>query len=214
MLPQRLHISLRQQPIPSLGIVLAAFLLVFEVPLVVIGVLRGHGWSADAPSALSHPSKRPFSFAPAFDGPVGMHIDFTTHYRFDTAEGAAEFAALLPSSGHLVYLDEPTGSPTTSAGPKAYTVTLFHQMKCLDVVRAQYADPSDARLPLTNHCLNYLRQTVLCRPNIKVEPAVNSEGTAVRGYDAVCRDWTRVYEEAERNVGAYRAWVNATATEV
>ena len=148
-------------------------------------------------------------FSPVLDKPVGMRVDYTSHYQYDTAEGAAEFAALLPPTGHLVYLDEPSTSGPHN--PKAYTVTLFHQMKCLDVIREQYANPSDARLPLTNHCLNYLRQTVLCRPNIGVEPAKNSEGTAVRGYDAVCRDWTKVYEEAERNVAAYWAWRNDTA---
>ncbi|KAH9929360.1 uncharacterized protein B0H18DRAFT_873804, partial [Fomitopsis serialis] len=152
----------------------------------------------------------PFRFAPAFDDQVGMRVDYTSHYQYDTAEGAAEFAALLPHSGHLVYLDGPQASSSASV-PQAYTVTLFHQLKCLDIVRAQYADPTDARLPLTNHCLNYLRQTILCHPNTRVEPAINSEGTAVRGYDTVCRDWTKVYEEAEKNVEAHRAWRNATA---
>lgn len=147
-------------------------------------------------------------FAPVLDELVGMRMDYTSHYQYDTAEGAAEFAALLPHTGHLVYLDD--HSPPEPRHPKAYTVTLFHQMKCLDIIREQYASPSDMRLPLANHCLNYLRQTVLCRPNIGVEPAKNSEGTAVRGYDAVCRDWTKVYEEAERNVAAYWTWRNGT----
>ena len=148
-------------------------------------------------------------FAPPFDEPVGMRVYYTSHYPYDTAEWAAAFTALLPPTGYLLYLDEP--SAPAPRRPKAYTVTLFHQLKCLDVIRAQYASPEDTRLPLTNHCLNYLRQTVLCRPNLGVEPATNSEGTAVRGYDTVCRDWTKVYEEAKRNVAAYRAWKNETA---
>jgi len=234
MSPRTFSTSLKQQPVPSLGIALAVVLLAFEVALVAIDTVKKHAWSAGTQNALSHPSSSecydsharhepafenlnaepfagPFHFAPTFDDQVGMRVDYTSHYQYHTAEGAAEFAALLPRSGHLVYLD-PEASSSVSAIPQAYTVTLLHQMKCLDVIRAQYADPTDARLPLTSHCLNYLRQTVLCRPNTRVEPAINSEGTAVRGYDAVCRDWMKVYEEAEKNGEAYRAWTNATAS--
>ncbi|OBZ74771.1 hypothetical protein A0H81_05748 [Grifola frondosa] len=139
------------------------------------------------------------TFSPLFDHPVAMHISSSTHYQYDTDEGTQEFAKLLPSGGHVVYID----SNTPSSHPQVYTVTLFHQLKCLDTIRQQYATRSRNPSPLTRHCMNYLRQSILCHPNLRLEPAHNTMGSSIRNYDTVCRDWTKLYDEAERNQEAY-----------
>ncbi|KAJ6547830.1 hypothetical protein DFH09DRAFT_1039874 [Mycena vulgaris] len=136
-----------------------------------------------------------------------MRITSSSHYQLDTEEGAEEYRKLLPSGGHVVHVWE-----ATTGVAKPYTVTLFHQMKCLDILREEYNDLVPGSIPslLTHHCMNYLRQTILCRPNMRLESVKNRVGTATRDYEAVCMDWTRVYEEAERNHRVFLDW-NSTA---
>ncbi|KAJ6609698.1 hypothetical protein B0H10DRAFT_712305 [Mycena sp. CBHHK59/15] len=136
------------------------------------------------------------SFAVRFDEPVVMRITSSVRYQFNTGEGDQEYEKLLPSRGHVVHISE-----DVTGMVKPYTVTLFHQLKCLDIIRTEYNTilPGDAPRSMTRHCMNYLRQTILCRPNMRLESVKNTVGTATRDYEAVCNDWTRVYEEAERN---------------
>jgi hypothetical protein len=55
--------------------------------------------------------------------------------------------------------------------------------------------------------MNYLRQTLLCRPNLRLESVEDEFGLSDRNfYGTVCRDWTAVYREAERNQVAYAGW--------
>ncbi|EJC99619.1 uncharacterized protein FOMMEDRAFT_93219, partial [Fomitiporia mediterranea MF3/22] len=133
---------------------------------------------------------------------VAMHIATSIRYELNTTEGAEEWKRLVPSQGHVVFVNADSRS-----WPKPYTVTLFHQMKCLDILREAYLSPPVERPSmLVRHCLNYLRQTVLCRPNLWLESVKNPAGQASREYDMVCHDWTKVYEEAERNQMEFKAW--------
>ncbi|KAG2154511.1 uncharacterized protein EDB93DRAFT_166394 [Suillus bovinus] len=154
-------------------------------------IIRGP-WSSDNRSfkgiALSHD----LSLQIDFGDPVWMRIDQTAHYSAHTDEGGEEYAKLIPRGGHTVQIkDAETGEN------RVYTVTLFHQLKCLGIIRDDYAEkrpPSS----IARHCMNYLRQSISCRPNIRIEPTVNNLGTAVRGYETVCRDWTKLYEEVDK----------------
>ncbi|KAF5378252.1 hypothetical protein D9757_009145 [Collybiopsis confluens] len=129
-----------------------------------------------------------------------MRVIDAVRYNIRDNEAADEWANLLPPRGHIVYVDD-----TFTTNPKAFTVTLFHQLKCLDIIRQEYVvvPPPQEPTHLARHCMNYLRQTILCRPNLRLEPAINEGGIAERNYDTVCHDWTRVYEEAERNQKAF-----------
>ena len=142
------------------------------------------------------------TFHPHFKQPVAMWVQETSmHYRFDAEESAAEYAKLLPPGGHTILLrDDYSG---LHGEPEVYTVALFHQLKCLDIIRGQISDPSRTLHSLVQHCMNYLRQTLLCYPNLRLEPAIDSAGSAVRGYHTSCRDWTTLYDEAEANHLAY-----------
>lgn len=137
------------------------------------------------------------SFSVSFGDPVAMHIDDSTHYDLDSELGSQEYANLIPPSGHVVHIGDINK-------PDTYTVSLFHQLKCLDIVRQQYIAPSYLPISaLTSHCMNYLRQSVLCRLNLRLESTKDAKGTTSRGYEAVCRDWTKMYDEAERNYKQY-----------
>ncbi|RDB30380.1 hypothetical protein Hypma_007153 [Hypsizygus marmoreus] len=127
-----------------------------------------------------------------------MFIGEGSHYDLDSDQGGLEYAKLLPSGGHTVHISESGEYINT------YTVTLFHQLKCLGILREEHNFPGSE--PLTHHCLTYLRQTILCRPNLRLESVRTPAGSASRGYDTVCpRDWTRVYAAAEENRAKYTA---------
>ncbi|KAJ7930914.1 hypothetical protein B0H13DRAFT_1594950, partial [Mycena leptocephala] len=120
--------------------------------------------------------------------PVAMHFGSTTRYQFNSPDVDAEYERLIPAGGHVVQVQDRTCS-----------VALFHQMKCLDIIRREYLENTPDISPLTRHCLLYLRQTMIFQSNPRLESVRNTVGSANRRYDAVCRDWTLVYTEAERN---------------
>ncbi|KAJ6464365.1 hypothetical protein C8R45DRAFT_910982 [Mycena sanguinolenta] len=155
-------------------------------------------------SSKHHELDVSLSFHPYFQDQVALRI--ITAERYGLGDDAnEEWSKTLPESGHLVHLNA-----DASGEAEAHTVTLFHQLKCLDIIRAQYKLPATAPIsPRTGHCLNYLRQTVLCRPNLRLESVDDEFGHSDRNYyDTVCNDWTAVYREAERNHVAYNEWKN------
>lgn len=110
-----------------------------------------------------------------------------------------EWSKLIPSAGHLVYLKSDAGQV------KKHTVTMLHQFKCLDAIRRQYNGPPDAPLsPLTLHCINYLRQSILCRLDVGLESATNVWGTVAKSAEYVCRDWTELYKAVEQNQAGFQ----------
>ncbi|KXN87295.1 hypothetical protein AN958_00156 [Leucoagaricus sp. SymC.cos] len=86
-------------------------------------------------------------------------------------------------------------------------------MRCLNIIRktlAQYyADASDnAQIQnprLAQHCMNFLRQMILCRSNSRLESVRASKGNHVTSWEVThtCQDWTAVYEAAEDNYRDY-----------
>ncbi|EKM49612.1 uncharacterized protein PHACADRAFT_265164 [Phanerochaete carnosa HHB-10118-sp] len=95
----------------------------------------------------------------------------------------------MPSGEHLIRLQE--GEET-----QTYSLALFHQLRCLDILRDDYV--SGKPLPLRKHCLNYIRQSVLCIADTHLE--YSKAGLAVTHYiETVCNDWTAVHKAAEKN---------------
>lgn len=134
----------------------------------------------------------------------------TVRFQLDTEEGMAEFAHLLPSGGHLVYIHSSTN---TTVDPEPYTVTLFHQLRCLDVLRQGYTGLPEklSSSGLLHHCMNYLRQTILCRPRLLLvkQAVLPRRRVSNMGFESTCANWEAVYEEAERNYGAYQDWLSS-----
>ncbi|TFK42236.1 hypothetical protein BDQ12DRAFT_677852 [Crucibulum laeve] len=134
--------------------------------------------------------------------PVLMAFDNPKHFRLDTEDGIAEWAAIVPGDG-IVYL-----------GPykQPYTVSMFHQLKCLDIMRAETVRDRDGEestpSPLGRHCLNYIRQMVTCRGDWELESfqfASHKNPINLHGiYE--CKDWGAVYSEAKENQKLYEQW--------
>ncbi|KAI0367963.1 hypothetical protein BV20DRAFT_969795 [Pilatotrama ljubarskyi] len=137
---------------------------------------------------------------------VHLSQENTVQYALETDLGVAEWNATLPSGGTLLHL-----------GPhfRPFTLSMFHQLRCLDIIRDIivdfYMDTSpDAqfkRPDLAQHCMNYLRQTVMCRADLRLEHVRASSGSGLTVPDVThtCADWTAVYEAAEQNYQEYLA---------
>jgi hypothetical protein len=74
---------------------------------------------------------------------------------------------------------------------------MYHQMHCLQRIRSAIVqgDPGHH----TRHCLNLLRQTVLCASDTTLDPMNTEKGTDGLGIVHVCRDWQKVYDFVEEN---------------
>ncbi|KAI0739367.1 hypothetical protein C8Q80DRAFT_1075562, partial [Daedaleopsis nitida] len=120
---------------------------------------------------------------------VLLQLDNWTRYKLDSPE---PWKALFPGGG-VVHL----GAERTP-----YTVSMLHQLRCVDAIREQLTRTrGGCDIEPTRHCLNYLRQTLMCRPDIyldsyqylhKVNPA---EPFPTRK----CKNWTLVYEIVKDN---------------
>ncbi|KAI0362153.1 hypothetical protein OH77DRAFT_1466556 [Trametes cingulata] len=131
---------------------------------------------------------------------VHLSQEDSVHYAVNTPLGRAEWNSTLPSGGHLIHL-----------GPskQAFTVSMFHEIRCLNIIREvlvafyedESADAGYGRRGDVKHCMNYLRQIVLCRADLRLESIRSPVGSkkAVSDVTHECRDWATVYEAAETN---------------
>ncbi|KAJ3753849.1 hypothetical protein EV360DRAFT_52727 [Lentinula raphanica] len=143
-----------------------------------------------------------------------------------------------PSSSYLLSSDGDynwsTLTPTSSGGfiyhpqyNKFYTISMYHQIHCLNALRRYIAQGMTTRANLhltnevlshTNHCLDYLRQALLCQGDTTLEPVheilvpadVSRNVTehldlVSQGWNVIhrCKDWTVVREYAEEN---WKSW--------
>ncbi|TFK18157.1 hypothetical protein FA15DRAFT_675514 [Coprinopsis marcescibilis] len=132
-----------------------------------------------------------------------MTFDNPKHFQLDEEDGGAEWAAIVPGGDGIVYL-----------GPEKhpYTISLFHQLRCLDIIRQETIkdrQPDEGPSDLGRHCLNYIRQMVTCRGDLEIESfqfASHKNPIDQRGvYE--CKDWEAVYHEVEKNQAEYRGGV-------
>jgi len=136
--------------------------------------------------------------------PAWLSRENTVHYSFDTQYADEEWNTTLPSGGTLLHL-----------GPdfEPFTLGMFHEIRCLNIIRKTLAtyyadesgDPQIQNLQLSHHCMNYLRQMVLCRRNLRLQSVRASRGNHVTVWDVThtCLDWTIVYDAAEKNYQDY-----------
>lgn len=92
------------------------------------------------------------------------------------------------------------------AGRRILCVSMFHQLHCIEKMRRALDDPDDpvATIPHLQHCMNYIRQMVLCGADLTLEPEDydeanrRNEATGV-GVTHSCRDWSVVYDTVNEN---------------
>ncbi|EJD41704.1 hypothetical protein AURDEDRAFT_169129 [Auricularia subglabra TFB-10046 SS5] len=148
----------------------------------------------------------PNMFATPETEPVALFIENPqAHYRLSLADGE-NWGRLAPNDARI-YL-----GPDEFKRP--FTLGLFHQLNCLDVVRLAVlsVDPqtgvyNSSSIRETRNCMNYLRQMVLCQADTRLERV---SSWTIPPYsqmeqDQVCRDWRVVYEAASQNDLEYKA---------
>ncbi|KAF9055674.1 hypothetical protein BJ165DRAFT_436304 [Panaeolus papilionaceus] len=134
------------------------------------------------------------------DNPMNM-------YTMDTDIGAAEWDAAVPGDSGVVYLG-PDKQP--------FTVSLMHQLKCLDILRQETLrerEPGEKPSELGRHCLNYVRQMVLCRGGLEIESFDHANHVHPVDWHGIyeCKDWEAVYNAVKENQNEYAQWLGKKA---
>ncbi|KAK0460962.1 uncharacterized protein EV420DRAFT_1762297 [Desarmillaria tabescens] len=135
---------------------------------------------------------------PALD-PILMAFEDSVHYGIHGSVAKAEWDSLVPGDG-LIYLEE-------QGSERPFMISMFHELRCLGIIRdgllARWKDvdnplPSEETPAVIRHCVNYLRQMIICRCDIAVESLMEMPST---GYPDLylCKDWSAVYDEAVKN---------------
>ncbi|VDC03520.1 unnamed protein product [Peniophora sp. CBMAI 1063] len=131
--------------------------------------------------------------------PVALVMEESEHYGISHPDAREEWATTTA-----------TGFGYVRLGPdrRAFALSMFHQLHCLRLLRAGL--DGDYRPQIQGHfrhCLNYLRQMILCQPDLTLEPHnVIDHDPMMKGPTSVhvCSDWREVYDAVEDN---YAAWV-------
>ncbi|KZS89249.1 hypothetical protein SISNIDRAFT_469526 [Sistotremastrum niveocremeum HHB9708] len=121
---------------------------------------------------------------------VALYRDDTDHYPLDEDSHIMrqEFAYLAPRQGLTIKLDGDNSG-------QLYAVSMVHQLWCLDVIRHDWKAKNITHL--TEHCMNYLRQSIHCTADTHLEGMyVQRKPSKLNAYhyDAICDDWTAVYD--------------------
>ncbi|KAL0961082.1 hypothetical protein HGRIS_006065 [Hohenbuehelia grisea] len=93
------------------------------------------------------------------------------------------------------------------------------ELRCLDIIRKAIVvaelDPellTEKADQLSRHCVNYLRQMVLCRTDMEREMVIGKPKPVVHPDLFECRDWNVVFRELEENQRQYAQrsdnWIN------
>ncbi|EIM85253.1 uncharacterized protein STEHIDRAFT_169253 [Stereum hirsutum FP-91666 SS1] len=133
--------------------------------------------------------------------PVALFVEDTLHYQLDTEEGIQQWAQLVPSDGGKIF---------TTSGEQPQTISMFHQLRCLDIIRAAIVishtrietgerPRGNVTYGLVRHCMNYLRQMMLCRSDLHLENVRDPVGphAVEMAVMHVCEDWRVVYAAAD-----------------
>lgn len=123
-----------------------------------------------------------------------MAVEETVHFPIQGSDAAEEWDTTIPQ-----------GSGFFRLGPenRPFSMSIFHQLHCLRLLRTFLGDPeniwTDGHM---QHCLNYLRQMILCNPDLTLEPAdimTRDFRTERAGSTHVCMDWSQLYDEMADN---------------
>ncbi|KAG1793517.1 uncharacterized protein HD556DRAFT_510562 [Suillus plorans] len=119
------------------------------------------------------------------------------------AEESVRFALDLPESKTEWLSTSPpgTGHVVLGAENRSFFVAMFHQLHCLRLFRVALAGPNFDQ-EHTHHCLNYLRQWILCQADLTLEAGDFTTRDFEQhrvGATHVCRDWGELYDSVAIN---------------
>ncbi|KAJ7457319.1 hypothetical protein FB451DRAFT_1274572 [Mycena latifolia] len=135
-----------------------------------------------------------------------------------TAEETRWYPLHGPFAQELWATSSSKGFGYVRLGPahRAFAVAMFHQLHCVRLMRGaldrRYDDVARGHM---HHCLNYIRQMILCDPDLTLEPPdVLDRDFEVQRTSAihVCNDWSVMYADAAKNWEEWFGIVKANAS--
>ena len=130
-----------------------------------------------------------------------MQSDLFVHYGLHEPEADDEWKALVPRGG-IIYLGK-TQRP--------FTISMFHQLRCLDIIRVSLKAENSRDSQLIQHCFNYLRQTALCHSGTRMDPLTDKTGTRLSHKPVACNNWEVIYKRTKENQEVYHRAVVGTS---
>jgi len=124
---------------------------------------------------------------------VKTFVEETRRYNLSTTEGKDEWAKSYPHG---------SGSYRLAADSRAVFLAMFHQLHCVETFGKQVIQTGQESWPHLQHCLNYLREMALCRPDLTLEPGdfTKRDFEMYRSPSLhVCRDWEVASDILTRN---------------
>lgn len=113
------------------------------------------------------------------------------HYGISEPEADEEWNALTPNNG-IIYL---------GLEKRPFSISMFHQIRCLDIIRKSIRDRAfKGPSKLDSHCLNYLRQMILCSSAAEVDLFSGLNGQTPIYSMRTCNNWSAVYGEVQVNL--------------
>ncbi len=132
---------------------------------------------------------------------VPVTIEESVHYPAVGAPSNQEWLSIAsPSVGYI------------RLGPedRTFVVSMFHELHCLRMINGAFSKMKGANVGHIKHCLNYVRQGVLCDPDLTLEPGNFEERdfeVERLGGTHLCKNWNPIYEWVDNN---FETWANKT----
>ncbi|KIJ44345.1 hypothetical protein M422DRAFT_779430 [Sphaerobolus stellatus SS14] len=138
--------------------------------------------------------------------PATLTMSNAHEFGFHTND--SNWDAILPKGAGFFYYPE---------NQEYYFVTHYHQLHCLGALRRQFLasglNATKMGLGHVDHCLIYLRQTLLCNVDMTLEPVdhyheapngILHKVVTGLGVDHRCLDWSQVWEFMDDNYETYQ----------
>lgn len=131
--------------------------------------------------------------------PVRTSLENSVNYGIHGPVADAQWEAIIPDNGGIVYMGRDR---------RPFMPSMFHQLQCLKSIRISYlqvnSTAGQAADPTAQHCLNYLRQMILCRGDLNLEQVISNHFHSVHfRREQTCRNWEIPYAEHAHNHAEY-----------
>ncbi|KAJ7065982.1 hypothetical protein B0H15DRAFT_926007 [Mycena belliarum] len=164
-------------------------------------------WADDGADVPHQPRDYPLKY-PITLYPAAMTLHESLHFSLNVSDA-------LEADEWFLYSSIPKGIGRTRLGPqqRVFELTVSHQMHCLRRIYLALVDHDDLRASSehVNHCLNYLRQTLLC----DAADALEFGDFMARDYDVerigdtlVCDDWERAIDFFDEKYAEWLEWTS------
>ncbi|KAK7550018.1 hypothetical protein IWX49DRAFT_154217 [Phyllosticta citricarpa] len=200
----------------------AANVLLFVVSLLVWGHANGVGRRGGRYGGDEARAPVGFDKELLFDTPTTFQAYHAYANGTPTAASNALWSALRPPGDGLVEIARthqrnlPWAQPSKHhpSTHRAYGLSVFHQLHCLDYIRQAFYPGAmvdefrkDDQDPVMHrdHCIDYIRQSIMCSADVTFEPVLVPQGH-IDGMGAthLCRNWDRVFAWAFEHRLVYR----------